>query len=439
MSPEQDYFVDTWSTVGQAPVSELRRVDGTKVKDLGHAEIGKLAAPRLEAPEEFTVKAADGSTDLYGALYKPFDFDAARKYRSSTCSTWATSSTPLRTDSSVPGWATSQALTQLGSSCYVVDGRGTRGGARHSRTSPTTRSEVRGRRHVAALRQLAASRPWMDTSGSGSRILWGGYYTIRAMLTAPDVFKVGFRGVRRWWTCSRTRHRSSRTWDCAGESRRLRAGVEHSARRQASGELLMTIGTSDVNVSQSPMRWPTRSSSGGKHFAYSDAERQGLRGWTCLLKEGRAPSFRGVPQAGISGERATDCLLAIPSERGRSGDGPVLRRGGVELPANSGRAAACGRRARSGQRQLGFVDTLARNSGRLPDPRRVLEHPSDPSGFVTGGNSRCRNAHRACSPTPDAERTFSIEERGLVDEGGELVGDGHTSQASINDSELRVT
>ena len=31
-------------------------------------------------PERFTVKAADGVTDLYGAIYKPFNFDPEKKY-----------------------------------------------------------------------------------------------------------------------------------------------------------------------------------------------------------------------------------------------------------------------------------------------------------------------------------------------------------------------
>ena len=32
------------------------------------------------APEDFTVKARDGKTDLYGIMFKPSNFDASRKY-----------------------------------------------------------------------------------------------------------------------------------------------------------------------------------------------------------------------------------------------------------------------------------------------------------------------------------------------------------------------
>ena len=35
---------------------------------------------RIQFPERFEVKAADGVTDLHGIMYKPFDFDPERKY-----------------------------------------------------------------------------------------------------------------------------------------------------------------------------------------------------------------------------------------------------------------------------------------------------------------------------------------------------------------------
>jgi dipeptidyl aminopeptidase/acylaminoacyl peptidase len=36
-------------------------------------------------PRAFTAKADDGLTDLYGVMYKPFDFDPNKKYRSCVC------------------------------------------------------------------------------------------------------------------------------------------------------------------------------------------------------------------------------------------------------------------------------------------------------------------------------------------------------------------
>jgi dipeptidyl aminopeptidase/acylaminoacyl peptidase len=50
--------------------------------------VTKLESPDLSAlneagfkfPEPFKVKADDGVTDLYGVMYKPFDFDPLKKY-----------------------------------------------------------------------------------------------------------------------------------------------------------------------------------------------------------------------------------------------------------------------------------------------------------------------------------------------------------------------
>ena len=46
--------------------------------------------------------------------------------------------------------------------------------------------------HVAALRQVAEDRPYMDLSGVGiNGYSYGGYMVVRAMLMAPEVYHVG--------------------------------------------------------------------------------------------------------------------------------------------------------------------------------------------------------------------------------------------------------
>lgn len=39
-----------------------------------------MAGAGWKFPESFTAKADDGVTDIYGVMYKPFDFDPAKKY-----------------------------------------------------------------------------------------------------------------------------------------------------------------------------------------------------------------------------------------------------------------------------------------------------------------------------------------------------------------------
>ncbi len=79
-SPIHDYFIDTNSAVDRSPVAELRRADGKFLQKLQEMDTSALRELRWTAPEQFTVKAADGRTDLYGVLYKPYDFDPTRKY-----------------------------------------------------------------------------------------------------------------------------------------------------------------------------------------------------------------------------------------------------------------------------------------------------------------------------------------------------------------------
>jgi dipeptidyl aminopeptidase/acylaminoacyl peptidase len=80
MNDNESYFVDVFSRVNTAPKSVLCGIDGHKIMDLETADLSRLMAAGYKFPEPFKVKADDGITDLYGVMYKPFDFDPAKKY-----------------------------------------------------------------------------------------------------------------------------------------------------------------------------------------------------------------------------------------------------------------------------------------------------------------------------------------------------------------------
>jgi dipeptidyl aminopeptidase/acylaminoacyl peptidase len=270
MSPDFDYFIDTYSTVDRPPVVELRRVDGTKVKELSRADIGKLTALDWKAPEEFTVKAADGATDLSGAIYRPFDFDPARKYPVIDLQYMGNfiHSVPRRFHQTWLG-DEAQALTQLGFVVYIVDGRGTTGrGKAFQDHTYLSIGKIEVPDHVAALRQLARTRPWMDTTRVGiTGFSWGGYYTIRALLTEPNVFKVGVAGAP---VVDLLAHTSpvEPYMGLPQENREAYAQASNiPLADRLQGKLLMTIGTSDVNVTfNHTMRMADAFIKAGKHF-----------------------------------------------------------------------------------------------------------------------------------------------------------------------------
>jgi len=66
--------------VDEAPRTDLYDQNGRKIMSLETADLSLLTDAGYKFPERFTVKAADGITNLYGVMYKPFDFDPSRKY-----------------------------------------------------------------------------------------------------------------------------------------------------------------------------------------------------------------------------------------------------------------------------------------------------------------------------------------------------------------------
>ena len=188
-SPSKKYFLDTHSSVARPPTVELRRADGKLLRTLAKADIQSLRPLRWSPPEEFVVKAADGKTDLYGVMYKPYDFDPMKRYPVIEYMHDPVRTFPLTSRSP-------QAIAQLGFVTFHVNVRRPwTGGARGRDFEQITygnfgRHEIPD--HVAVLRNLAKTRPYMDLSRVG--VLggaFGGYFAIRALLQAPDVYHVG--------------------------------------------------------------------------------------------------------------------------------------------------------------------------------------------------------------------------------------------------------
>ncbi|RBQ19402.1 hypothetical protein DP939_15915 [Spongiactinospora rosea] len=192
-SPSRRFYIDVHSSTGQPPVARLHTAEGALVAVLREDP----PDPGWRPPEEFTATAADGRTTLHGLVYLPSDFDPAASYpvvdllyggpqETWVPRRWAQTRTPLVHE-----------LTGLGFVCVVVDARGTPGRGKefhdvvHRRFG---RHEIPD--HVAAIGQAAATRPYMDLDRVGVfGHSWGGYMTIRAMLTAPDFYHAGVAGM----------------------------------------------------------------------------------------------------------------------------------------------------------------------------------------------------------------------------------------------------
>ncbi len=194
-APSRRLFIDTHSSVSRPPVVELRRADGSLLQVLATADISGLAQLQWRAPEEFVVKAADGETDLWGVLFKPYDFDPSKKYPviEAIYGGPQSSVVPKSFYERQTYLGGAPALAQLGFITFIVDARGT------PNRSKAFQDVVYGNYgryeipdHVATLTQLGDARPYMDLTRVGimGRSM-GGYFAARAMFLAPDVYHVG--------------------------------------------------------------------------------------------------------------------------------------------------------------------------------------------------------------------------------------------------------
>ncbi|HCS46956.1 MAG TPA: hypothetical protein DIW61_01315 [Candidatus Aminicenantes bacterium] len=194
ISPSKEFFLDINGSLSRPPATELRRADGRLLQVVARANIDLLKDKLQWSPAEaFRVKAADGQTDLYGVLFKPYNFDPAKKYpvidyiyngphsRDVPGNMYACLTDP------------EPAIAHLGCVLIIVDGRGTTGRGKEFQDANYGRlgqDEIRD--HVAVLKQLASERSYLDLARVGLHgISWGGYLTLRAMLLAPSVYKVG--------------------------------------------------------------------------------------------------------------------------------------------------------------------------------------------------------------------------------------------------------
>jgi dipeptidyl aminopeptidase/acylaminoacyl peptidase len=192
-SPSKKFFVDTYSSVKHPPVVELRKADGQLVRTLSEGQIEDFGEHTDIVREEFKLKAADDSTDLYGVLFKPPGLDTCKKYPLIEwiyAGPWTTVVPRRYNDYSA---IDAESLARLGAAVFILDGRGTPGRGRlfeDAVLGNMGKHEIPD--HVAVLRQLAEMHSWIDLNRVGVYGgSWGGYFSIRAMLLAPEVYHVG--------------------------------------------------------------------------------------------------------------------------------------------------------------------------------------------------------------------------------------------------------
>lgn len=210
MNDGKTFFVDNYSRVNTVPKSALYAADGRKVMDLETADLSSLMATGYKFPQVFKVKADDGITDIYGVMYKPFDFDSTKKYPVIEY-VYPGPQTEAVNKAFSRGMDRTDRLAQLG---FVVITMGNRGG--HPSRSKWYHNYGYGNLRdygladkKACAEQLADRYSYIDINRVGIHgHSGGGFMSTAAMLVYPDFFKVAVSSsgnhdnavYNRWWS-----------------------------------------------------------------------------------------------------------------------------------------------------------------------------------------------------------------------------------------------
>lgn len=251
------FIVDNYSRVNTVPCADLIDRNGNKVMTIQESDFSQLKAAGYQFPELFTVKAADGVTDLYGVMYKPYDFDSTKVY-------------PI-IDYVYPGpqveavyypfTRMSVRTDRLAQAGFIVISVGQRGG--HPSRSKWYHNYGYGNMrdypladHKAAVEQLAARYKFIDIDRVGIHgHSGGGFMSTAAICQYPDFYKAAVscagnhdnRIYNRWW--SETHHGVKEEISEKGDTTfAYKIATNPEIVKQLKGHLMLVHGDIDNNV-----------------------------------------------------------------------------------------------------------------------------------------------------------------------------------------------
>ena len=260
INDDKEFFVDNYSRVNSVPKSVLYNAEGKKLLDLETTDMSSLMAAGYKFPQIFKVKADDGITDLYGVMYKPFDFDSTKKYPvaeyvypgpQTEAVNKAFARVADRTDR----------IAQMGVIIITVGNRGgnpSRSKWYHSYGYGNLRDYGLADKK-AAVEQLADRYSWIDINRVGIHgHSGGGFMSTAAILVYPDFFKVAVSSsgnhdnsiYNRWW--SEKHHGVKETISEKGDTSFVyNIEKNQDLAKNLKGHLMLTTGDVDNNVSPS--------------------------------------------------------------------------------------------------------------------------------------------------------------------------------------------
>ena len=193
-SEDGNFFLDNYSRIDMPTMAVLRDGEGRVIQQLEKADISRMKEAGWKAPESFKVKAADDATDLYGVMWKPFDFDSTKSYPIISYVYPGPQTEPFPIGFTIRGSRARPAtLAQLG---FVVVAMGQRGGSplRSKYYHNYGYGDMRDyplADNKYGIEQLASRHSFIDADRVGIfGHSGGGFMSTAALLTYPDFYDV---------------------------------------------------------------------------------------------------------------------------------------------------------------------------------------------------------------------------------------------------------
>ncbi|HWC99645.1 MAG TPA: DPP IV N-terminal domain-containing protein [Candidatus Sulfopaludibacter sp.] len=247
-SPDQQYYVDSWSRVDLPPVAQLRRTGDQKViADLEKADASALLKAGIRFPEVFVAKGRDGKTDIWGVIIRPANFDPAKKYP--VIENIYAGPQGSFVPKTFSAFTSDQAMAELGFIIVHIDGMGTsnRSKAFHD-VAWKNLGDAGFPDRILWHKAAAAKYPWYDLNRVGIfGTSAGGQNSLGGMLFHPDFYKVVVtnsgchdnRMDKIWW------NEQWMGWP-VGPQYAASSNVDNAFRLQ--GKALIIVGEMDSNV-----------------------------------------------------------------------------------------------------------------------------------------------------------------------------------------------
>ncbi|MEW6208013.1 MAG: DPP IV N-terminal domain-containing protein [Acidobacteriota bacterium] len=247
-SSDMKYYVDTWSRVDLATVSQLRRTsDRQVISELERGDIQELIAAGWRAPEVFTSAGRDGKTEIWGVIFRPSNFDPSKKYP--VIENIYAGPQGSFVPKSFSAYNQMQSLAELGFIVVQIDGMGTsnRSKAFHD-VCWKNLGDAGFADRILWHKAVAAKYPYYDITRVGIYgTSAGGQSSLGGLLFHPEFYKVCVsacgchdnRMDKIWW------NEQWMGWPL-GPHYAAASNVDNAHRLK--GKLLLIVGEMDTNV-----------------------------------------------------------------------------------------------------------------------------------------------------------------------------------------------